>query len=245
MMANRFFANQDPIGQRLLIQDIIPGRPQLGPEIPWEVVGVLADERTASLDGTTRPGVYVPMDQSPSANASLVVRAAIEPQALGRSIAEAVHAIDRNQVVTDVRTLEQIKNESAASTRVRTTLIAVFSALALILSAIGIYGVISYTVAQRTHEIGLRAALGAPSRALLAQVISRGMTLAAVGLVFGLGGALGLTRLLGSLLFGVNARDPLTLGGAACVLGLVALVACYGPARRAATLDPLTALREM
>ncbi len=244
-MVRQFFADQDPIGQHLLIQDIIPGKPQLGPEIPWEIVGVIADERTSSLDGTVRPGVYVPIEQSPSTFVSVVVRSAVEPASLSRAISDAVHEIDRNQVVTDVRTIEEIKSTSAASTRLRTTLLAVFAALALLLSAVGIYGVISYTVAQRTHEIGVRAALGAPARVLLTMVIFNGMTLTFIGLVLGFAGALGLTRLLGSLLFAVGARDPLTLAGSAAILAAVALIACYVPARRAARLDPLVALREM
>ncbi len=244
-MVNRFFKDQEPIGQRLLIQDIIPGSPALGPEISWEIVGVIADERTASLEGTTRAGVYVPIEQSPTTFASVVIRGAVEPQALGRAITQAVHEVDRNQVVSDIRTLEQIKDESAASNRLRTTLLAVFASLALLLSAIGIYGVISYTVAQRTHEIGVRAALGASGAALLRMVLTSGMGLTLFGLAIGLGGALALTQLLGSLLFGVSARDPLTLGASAVVLVLVAFLACYIPARRAAKLDPLVALREM
>src|SRR6185503_16339260 len=115
-MAKRFFENQEPIGQHLLIQEIIPGQPQLGPEIPWEIVGVIADERTSSLDGTVRPGVYVPIEQSPATSVSFVVRSAIEPASLSRTIARAVHEIDRNQALTDVRTLEEIKSASSAST---------------------------------------------------------------------------------------------------------------------------------
>ena len=244
-MAKRFFPDQDPIGQRLLIQEIVPGSPQLGPEIPWEVVGVIADERTSSLDGTVRPGVYVPIEQSPTTSVNVVVRSAVEPASLTHAIAQAVREVDGNQAVTDVRTLEQIKNASAASTRLRTTLLVVFATLALLLSAIGIYGVISYGVAQRTHELGVRAALGASAGALLRMVIVSGMSLAAIGLVLGLVGALGLTRLLGTLLFGVGARDPLTLAASAAILAAVALLACYVPARRAAKMDPLAALRDM
>jgi putative ABC transport system permease protein len=242
--ATRFFPNEDPIGQRVLVQEIVPGKPQLGPEIPWEVVGVIADERTSSLEGTNRAGMYVPIEQSPSAFINLIVRAGVEPRSLTRAIGEAVHGLDKNQAVTDVRTLDQMKTESTASTRLRTTLLAVFAGLALLLSAVGIYGVISYTVAQRTHEIGVRAALGASTGALLGMVVRSGMLLAGVGLVLGVGGALALTRLLGTLLFGVGARDPWTLGGAAILLASVAFLACYIPARRAARVDPLVALRE-
>jgi putative ABC transport system permease protein len=243
-MARRFFENQDPIGQRVLVQEIVPGKPALGPEIPWEIVGVIADERTGGLEGSTRPGMYVPIEQSPTTFVSLVVRAVSDPAALSRAVGQAVHEIDKTQAVTDVKTLEQIKTESALSNRLRTTMLAVFAALALALSAVGIYGVISYTVAQRSHEIGVRAALGASAAVLLRMVLRDGMTLALVGLALGVVGALGLTRLMSSLLIGVSARDPLTLIAAAATLGLVALVACLIPALRAARLDPLVALRE-
>ena len=244
-MATRYFADRDPIGQRVLVQEIIPGKPALGPEIPWEIVGVIADERTGGLEGSTRPGMYVPIEQSPTTFVSLVVRSAVDADTLSRSIGTAVHEVDRIQAVTDVRTLEQMKSESAAPNRLRTGLLAVFASLALLLSGIGIYGVISYTVAQRTREIGVRAALGAPAGAVLFMVLTSGMTLAGVGLALGLAGALALTQVLGSLLIGVGARDPLTMTVSAAVLATVAFAACYIPARRAAKLDPLVALREM
>jgi putative ABC transport system permease protein len=241
----RFLPNEDPIGQHVLVQEIVTGSPQLGPEIPWEIVGVIADERTSSLEGTNRAGMYVLMDQSPTTSLNLVVRGRVEAETLGRAVTQAVHDIDPKQAVTDIRTLEQIKSESSASTRLRTTLLAVFASLALLLSAIGIYGVISYTVAQRTHEIGVRAALGASGANLLRLVMSNGLVLTGIGLAVGVAGAVALTRLLGTLLFGVGARDPMTLTVSAIVLAIVAMLACYVPARRAAKLDPLAALREM
>jgi putative ABC transport system permease protein len=241
----RFLPNEDPIGQHVLVQEIVTGSPQLGPEIPWEIVGVIADERTSSLEGTNRAGMYVPMDQSPTTSLNLVVRGRVEAETLGRAVTQAVHDIDPKQAVTDIRTLEQIKSESSASTRLRTTLLGVFASLALLLSAIGIYGVISYTVAQRTHEIGVRAALGASGANLLRLVMSNGLVLTGIGLAVGVAGAVALTRLLGTLLFGVGARDPITLTVSAIVLAIVAMLACYVPARRAAKLDPLAALREM
>ena len=243
--ARRFFANQDPIGQHVLIQQLVPVSPQLGPEIPWEVVGVIADEHSRSLDPSTeRPGVYVPFDQSPNTSVGLVLRTAVDPQALGPAVVAAVHAVDPTQVVSDVVTLEHIKRESTASTRLRTALLVVFAALALALAAIGVYGVMSYAVAQRTHEIGVRTALGASPGRVLGLVLGGGLRLTLAGLAIGLGGALMLTRLLGSLVFGITAHDPLTLAGAATALAAVALSACYLPARRAARLDPLVALRE-
>jgi putative ABC transport system permease protein len=243
-MAARYFSDQDPIGQRVLIQEIVPGSPALGPEIAWEIVGVIANERTGSLDGTFRPGVYVSLEQSPSPFIGLVVRSGVEPESLQRSITQAVRELDKNQPVTDVRTLEQIKTESAAQNRLRTMLLGIFAGLALLLSAIGIYGVIAYMVVQRTHELGIRAALGADAGALLRMVVGNGMVLTAIGLALGLAGSLAVTRLLATLLFGVGARDPQTLGAAAAVLAAVAFLACYVPARRAAKLDPLIALRE-
>jgi putative ABC transport system permease protein len=205
---------------------------------------VIADERTGSLDGTIRPGIYVTMDQSPTTDVNLIVRGNVAADLLGRAVTQAVHEVDPKQAVTDIRTLEQIKTESAANTRVRTTLLAVFAMLALLLSAVGIYGVISYTVAQRTHELGVRAALGASGGRLMRMVLANGLALTVSGLALGLAGALAVTRVLSTLLFGVGARDPLTLIVSAAILLAVALAACYVPARRAARLDPLAALRE-
>jgi ABC-type antimicrobial peptide transport system permease subunit len=185
------------------------------------------------------------MEQSPTTFLSLVVRGALDADTLGRAVIYAVHQVDANQAVTDLRTLEQIKRESSASSRLRTTLLGIFAGLALLLAAVGIYGVISYTVAQRTHEMGVRAALGASASNLLRLVLSNGLMLTGIGLVLGVVGALGLTRLLSTLLFGVGARDPLTLGLSGIILAAVAAAACYVPARRAAELDPLAALREM
>jgi putative ABC transport system permease protein len=142
-----------------------------------------------------------------------------------------------------VKTLDQVKAESMASSRLQSMLLTVFAAIAVLLAAIGIYGVISYSVEQRTHEIGIRAALGASRGDLLRLILRNGMLLAGIGLVLGFGGALGLTRLLANLLFGVGERDPLTIGAVAAILAGVALVACYIPARRATKVDPMVALR--
>jgi putative ABC transport system permease protein len=174
---------------------------------------------------------------------ALVVRTAMNPASLQQALSRAVHEINKDQTLTEVKTLEEVKAESMASNRLRSMLLTVFASIAVLLAAIGIYGVISYSVEQRTHEIGIRAALGASRADLLGLVLRGGMLLAAAGLVLGFGGALGLTRLLSNLLFGVGERDPLTMGAVAAILGLTALVACFIPARRATKVDPLVALR--
>jgi putative ABC transport system permease protein len=239
----QYFQNEEPIGQTLWIQEIVPGVPQLGAEIPWEIVGVIADERFR-LEGTQRAGIYVSMEQSPTTYVSLAVRTRIEPGALARPIEQAIHQLDRSQAVSDVQTLDQIKDEAIASNRLRTSLLAIFATLALLLSAIGIFGVISYGVAQRSHEMGVRAALGATSSDLLKLVLQQGLALTGAGLACGFVGAVALASLLGSLVVGVGSRDPWTLIVSAIMLSAVGLLACYLPARRAAGLDPLIALRD-
>jgi putative ABC transport system permease protein len=240
----RYFPSGDPIGQHLLIPHIIPGRYQLGSDIQWEIVGVIANEHANSLDASAdRAGIYVPLEQSPKPSVNLVLRTTVEPQTVSRAVVSAIHEVNRDQVVTNVATLDQLKRDTTASPRFGAALLGIFAALALVLSATGVYGVLSYAVAQRTREIGLRAALGASPRDVLRLVLRGGMTLTALGLAIGVAGALAVTRLLGSLVFGISPRDPLTLGASAVLLTMVALLACYLPARRAARIDPLLALR--
>jgi putative ABC transport system permease protein len=241
--AKKYFKQQDPIGQRILIQEIVPGKTKLGPEIPWQVVGVIADEKIGGLNDNDSAGVYVSNEQSPLYGMTLIVRTAMDPLLLDRALRETVHGIDKDQPLTDVRTLEQVKTESVASDRLQTRLLAIFAGAAMLLAAIGIYGVISYAVTQRTHEIGIRAALGASTGNLVRLVLTNGMALAAAGLALGFAGSIGVTQLMSTMLFGVSARDPLTLGATAAILGSVALLACLIPARRAARVDPVVALR--
>jgi|HubBroStandDraft_1064217.scaffolds.fasta_scaffold01133_13 putative ABC transport system permease protein len=242
-MAKRYFKGEDPIGKRILIQEILYGQPGLGPEIPWEVVGIVGGEQTGSLIDDKSPGVYVTFDQSPTSDVSMVLRGSVDPRNLTTAIHAAVHAVAKDQAIADLQTLEQIKSGTVASDRMQTMLLGIFAALALLLAAIGIYGVIGYSVTQRTHELGIRAALGASRGSLLSMVIRRGMRLTLMGLGIGIAGALALTRLLGSLLFGISPRDPVTLMVVAVILSTVALLACYIPARRAAGVDPMVALR--
>ncbi len=243
-MRRLYFKDDDPIGKRILVQEIVPGKTQLGPEVPWEVVGVVADEKVDNLDSRRdNPGMYVSNAQSPVFYQSLIVRAAMNPAALKQSLRASVHQLNKDQTLTEVKTLDEIKAESMASNRLQSLLLTVFAAIAVLLAAIGIYGVISYSVEQRTHEIGIRAALGASRADLLRLILRGGMLMAGTGLVLGFAGAFGLTRLLANLLFGVGARDPATIGAVAVMLTCVALLACYIPARRATRVDPMVALR--
>ena len=242
-MARRLFPGQDPVGQRILIPRPIPGKPDVGPDEAWQIVGVAGNEKVSTLNDTTSAGVYVPMEQIPSYNPSLAIRASVNPRTLERSIRQAVDRINRNQAFSDVKTLDEIKAESIVSTRLQTILLVFFSALALLLASLGIYGVVSYSVAQRTQELGIRAALGADSMSLLRLVLGGGLALTGLGLILGVAGSLAMTRLLASLLFGVSARDPVTMIVAAATLLLVSLVACYLPARRATQVHPTVALR--
>ena len=242
-MARRLFPNENPLGQRILIPQLIPGKPATGPDLTCEIVGVVANEKVSALNDTTTAGVYAPLEQSPAYNPSLAVRASIDPRTLARAIRQAVDKVNHNQAFSDVKTMDEIKAESIVSTRLQTVLLAFFSATALLLASLGIYGVISYSVAQRTHELGIRAALGADAKNLVSLVLGGGLTLTVIGLIIGVAGSLAMTRLLASLLFGVEARDPLTMVAAAVTLILVSLMACYIPARRAMRVDPTVSLR--
>ncbi len=243
-MATKYFGGKSPLGQRILVQEIVPGKTQLGEEIPWEVVGVVADEKVSTLDDKYQaPGMYVSQEQSPVYYLSVMIRSSTDTALLREAAKKALHELSRDQAMPDMKTLATIKDESMGDNRFRAMLLGTFAGVSLLLSAIGIYGVISYSVTQRTREIGIRAALGASRGDVLQLVLRDGMGLAVLGLVIGVAGAFGLTQLLGSLLFGVGGRDPLTLVTVFAILGAVAFVACVLPARRAAKVDPLIALR--
>jgi putative ABC transport system permease protein len=240
--ARQQFKDQDPIGQRVVIEQIVPGKRELGPEVHWEVVGVVADEKVNGLDSTSA-GVYVSYAQSPIVGISLLAKGIGEPGALAKSIQQAIWRVNKNQALPDVRTLDQIKSESVGPTRLRTLLLAVFAGVALALAAVGVYGVLSYVTAQRTQELGVRAALGASAGDLVRLVIRGGVWPVVAGLALGVGGAFAVTRWLQGLLFETRPNDPATMIAVGSALLLVALVACYLPARRASRVDPMTALR--
>jgi putative ABC transport system permease protein len=242
-LARKLFPHQDPIGQRILIPQTLPGKQDLGGDLEWQVVGVIGNERVNALNDTTTEGVYASLEQNPFYNPSLAVRARVDPRTLLASIRSAVDRVNSSQAFSDVKTMDQIKAETIVGPRFQTILLAAFSGLALALAAVGIYGLVSYSVAQRTHEMGIRGALGASVPDLLRLVLRSGLTLTILGLIFGLVGSLALTRLLESLLFGVGVRDPFTMALAGAILIVVSLLACYVPARRAAKVDPAVALR--
>jgi putative ABC transport system permease protein len=235
-LARRYFPNEDPLGQRITIGM----RPPL---VPTEIIGVVGDVRHAQLDQAVEPMSYWPIAQLPYTSMSLVIRARGDAAATTTAVRNVIQSLDPQQPVADVRTLESLVGNSIARQRFNTLLLAVFAVVALLLAGLGIYGVMSYAVTARTHEIGIRTALGATAADILRLILKRGMTLALVGVSVGLLAAIVLTRLLKNLLFGVSATDPLTFAMVGMALLIVALLACWIPARRATKVDPLIALR--
>lgn len=229
----RYFPNEDPLGRRLTFDG----------ENWVEIVGVTGDVPQQGLDQEVRPGIYAPFPQFTTRSMTVVVRTSTDPLALTRTIRAEVDALDPNLPVERFRTAGQIVSESVAQPRFYTMLLAVFAGVALVLAAIGIYGVISYAVAQQTREIGVRVALGAEARDVVGLVLKRALLLSVVGVGVGIGGALLLTRLLDTLLYNTATTDPLTYLAVAVTLLGVALLASYLPARRAARVDPMIALR--
>jgi putative ABC transport system permease protein len=187
--------------------------------------------------------VYTPLGRAPQRDAMLAIRSNNDPRSLTAAVTRAVQAVDKDLPIAEVATLDDILARETSTRRFNAVLFSVFAALALVLAVTGVYGVLSYSVSQRTHEVGIRMALGAGSRDVLGLFMGQGMRLVLAGLVIGLGGAFALTRLLSSLLFGVSTTDKTTFLVVAIGLAVVGLVACYLPARRATRVDPLVALR--
>jgi putative ABC transport system permease protein len=206
-------------------------------------VGLVGDVRDTGFDQQPRPTIYFPYLQSPDQTMSLVVRTASPPRAILPAIKNVIWSVDPNQPVFNVRSMDEIISGITSAHRVALLALGAFAFLALVLAAIGIYGVTSYVVGQRTHEIGLRRALGAEPRDVARLVVGQGLRLALAGMGGGLVASLALTRLMSALLFGVSSTDPLTFAAVAVLLTAVALAACYFPGRRAAGVDPMVALR--
>jgi putative ABC transport system permease protein len=240
----KFLPNVDPLTQRLLVEELIPGVTKLGPKIEWQIVGVYGDVRNAGPKDDGFPEIDVPFWQSAWPGAIVAVRTAGDPAAVQRSLAQVVASEDADLPMADVKTMEQLVEESKAGDRFNTALFAAFAVIALILAALGIYGVMAFVVAQRTHEIGLRMALGAGRRHVLGQVLREGMVTALVGTLIGTGGAYLVGRAMQGMWYGVGAFDPLAFSIVALTLMSAALAACFVPARRAASVDPMVALRE-
>ncbi|MGA8145671.1 MAG: ABC transporter permease [Candidatus Acidiferrales bacterium] len=236
-MARQYFPNDDPIGKHITF-----GFPPDG-DAPREIVGIVGDVRDVALNQNPAPMMYVPFAQAPFWGAVVVTRSNLSLAAFATAMRRDASAIDKDLPVTDVAAMPDIVYTSVAQPRFQMVLLGLFSSLALLLAAVGIYGVISYSVVQRTHEIGIRMSLGAQPGQILQLVIGQGAKLAVAGIALGSAAALGLTRLMMSLLYEFSPTDPLTFAGVAIMLALVAIAACYVPARRAMRVDPMTALR--
>jgi len=236
-LAREYWPNESPLGKRIRF-----GPPE--DNEPWHtIVGVVGEVRHQRLDTVTRMTVYLPYQEIPAGRMTLAVRTTTNPTSLAAAVRDQVRELDRQQPVMNVQTMETVINTSVWQSRLYTMLFGVFGIVALILATVGIYGVMSYTVAQRTREIGLRMALGARSQDVLRLVVGQGAWLTAIGVGIGIGASLALTRLMSSLLFSTSATDPLTFALTALGLAGVALGACFIPARRAAKVDPMVALR--
>ncbi len=234
--ARQYFPNENPIGRRVAID-------MTDPVVPTEIIGVVGDTKASDLVTPAKPTAFWPHPQLAYNLMTLTVRTAGDPRGAAQSIAAQIHALDKDQPVSDVQTMEQWVAKSLAQTRFSSLLLMTFAGLALVLAAVGIYGVMSYAVSQRTAEIGVRLAIGAEEKDILRMIVADGARLAGLGLAIGLLLAVVLSRSLTSLLFETVAADPLTYGLVSAVLGAVALLACYLPARRAARVNPIVALR--
>ena len=235
-MARRYWPGEDPVGKKITVR-------RLGKPVAREVVGVVGDVRHTGLDSEPRAELFLHSLQNPFGSMTFLVRTKGEPSALLQSVKQEVWAVNKNLPFYSTATMEDLISKTLRERRFSLMLLGVFAAIALVLAGVGIYGLISYSTAQRTHEIGVRVALGAQGRDIVRMVVGEGLLLSGVGVAVGLLGALALTRFLERMLYGVTPTDPLTFAGISALLVAVALAACYLPARRAARVDPMVALR--
>jgi len=236
-MARGFWPGRDPVGRRIVL-----GAPR--PGVQWlTIAGVVADIHNSRLDSTPLPQMYVPLAQTPVHSMALVIRTAADPSSVIPAVRAQLFALDPNQPLYDVRTMQERVNAAVSQPRFQSVLLAVFAGLALLLALIGTYGVVSRSVTQRTHEIGIRMSLGAVPASVLMLVLREGILLAGIGTVLGLAGAWAVRQVLSGLLYGVLPSDPATYIGASILVFGATVSACYFPALRAAHVDPVTALR--
>jgi predicted permease len=235
-LAHKVFGNQNPIGQQLNFGD--SKKPDL-----WEVVGIVSETHDFGLEEKVRGTVFRPFAQIPLPVVAFVVRTSGPPSSLTSAVKHSIWSVDKDQPIYKIISLDRLASESLALRRVSSVLLGAFSALALLLAGLGIYGVMAFSVAQRTHEIGVRMALGAQRSSVLKMVIAHGMKIVIAGLAIGLAGAFALSRVVASLLYGVSPWDIATFAGTSILLAFIALLACYVPARRAMRVDPMVALR--
>ena len=239
-LARKHWPNDSPIGKRVAFSR---DEPQW-----YEIVGIVGNIKHRGLDAADRPELYVPYRQPLFASWTVrpmyvAVRTAGDPLAAAATVRRELARVDRDQPISDVRTMDERIGRSLAGRRFNMVLLAVFASLALTLAGIGIYGIVAYSVTERTHEIGVRLALGAQRRDVMAMIVAQGMAMTVIGTAIGVVSALLLARVMSSLLFGVSAADPVTFAAIPVLLAAVAFVACYVPARRATRVDPLVALR--
>jgi len=236
-LARRIWPGEDPIGKRLK-----QGWPET--QSAWrEVVGVVADVKLNGVDRDTPMQAYLPLAQEPAGFLGVVVRTSSDPLSVSAQVENAIHSADKDLPVFEIHSMDQLLGNAIARQRLTLVLLSGFAILALLLAAVGIYGVISFSVNQRTHEIGIRIALGARSGDLMRLILGQGLKLTLVGVTLGLLSAYVLTKWMQALLFGVSATDPLTFAAIAFLVTLVALLACYIPASRATRVDPIVVLR--
>jgi cell division protein FtsX len=239
----RFLPGVDPLSQRLVIEQLIPGVTKLGPAVEWQIVGVYADVRNAGPKDDGFPEIDVPFWQSPWPNVSIVVRTERDLAGLQQSLAAALKPVDPDLPMIGVATMDQVIRGSLAMEMLNAAVFGTVAGLALLLAAVGIYGVMSFVVAQRTYEIGVRMALGAGRRRVLVQVLTEGTRVALAGVVLGLVGAWVLGRTMQSQVYGVEAMNAAVFGVPALTLLASGILACLMPAWRAMSVDPMTALR--
>ncbi|PWT81528.1 MAG: ABC transporter permease, partial [Acidobacteria bacterium] len=235
--ARRYWPNEDPVGKRI----------KMGPDDKALLITVVGVVGRVKMDGLNQDSLrvqgYFPFLQIPNGGMTVIIKGASDPNQLMAAVRQQIKGIDPDQPIYGIRTMHEIRAESVASERLNLTLLSIFAGLALVLAIVGIYGVMSYAVTQRTHEIGIRMAIGAQSRHVFQMILGQGMALALIGIGLGLIGAFALTRLMATMLFGIEPTDPLTFGAIAVLLTTVALLACYIPGRRATKVDPVVSLR--